>query len=150
MPKIVPAVCSILLLIAVIVAIIYIIKYQKEASKTLPLCPSCETCPVCPKAEACPTCPKCETCPTCPVISPLQLAVSTNLGTFTTQKGMDYPGNDMLSTPNVANADQCTSMCGFAPSCKMAMYQPSTKNCWLKSAKGSPVANATLDAYIKN
>jgi len=72
---------------------------------------------------------------------------------FTVQSNTDYAGNDILGsggqTVATDNYELCCTLCKNTASCTAFTFRGSTKQCWIKTARGTPTSNTALvSAYI--
>ena len=72
---------------------------------------------------------------------------------FTVQNNTDYAGNDIVGsvgqTVATANYELCCVLCRQTAGCTAFTFQPSTKKCWTKTARGTPTSNTALVSGYK-
>ena len=73
---------------------------------------------------------------------------------FTVQSNTDYAGNDIVGSGGQTfatdNYELCCTLCRQTASCTAFTYRGSTKQCWTKTARGTPTSNTALvSAYIR-
>ncbi|OQV14909.1 hypothetical protein BV898_10940 [Hypsibius exemplaris] len=62
---------------------------------------------------------------------------------YDVRRGTDYPGNDIQINRGVATEAACWKSCKNHPTCHVAVYSASQKDCWLKNIKALTAASVS-------